>query len=187
MTLTVQLYTILAMLGTGAGMAWVYDLYTWARYKLRIRKFLTFILDVGYWIAFATMVLMVLYNVNEGRLRFTLFFAILFGGVLYFQFFSQPFLSIWDRLVLLIVQIVKFILHTLQIVLYQPVLWILMTLIGVIVRLSKGLWKVITVLTRWISRPFIVFFRRIYQLALALIRNIGKMIIQFFQKKPPDE
>lgn len=187
MTLSIQLHTLLSMVATGIGMAWVFDLYAWSRDKLRLRKILTFIFDIGYWIAFALTVLAVLYNVNEGRLRITLFFAILIGGLFYFQFLSRPFLQVWDRLIALLVRVLKFILRLIKIIIYNPIFWLVTTLFGVVLWLATGLWKVVATLSRWLSRPFIAFFRRIQQLSLALVHKIGKMIVQLFKRKPRDE
>ncbi len=187
MTLSIQLQTLLSMVATGMGMAWVFDLYTWCREKLHLRKILTFLFDIGYWIAFALTVLAVLYNVNEGKLRITLFFAILIGGFFYFQFLSRPFLKIWDGFVDLIIRIVKFIFRLVKILIYTPIFWLVSTLIGVMLWLATGLWKVVVTISRWMSRPFIAFFNRIHHLAIALVQKIGKMIVQLFKKKPRDE
>lgn len=187
MTLAVQLQTLLAMAATGVGMAWIFDLYTWTRQKIRIRKILTFIFDVGYWIAFALTVLLVLYNVNEGRLRVTLFFAILMGGILYFQILSKPFLKVWDGLVSIIVRTCKLIFRMLHLLIYTPIRWLILTVLGVLLWLSAGLWKVSSTLARWLSRPFILIYRKIHHLAIALVLKIGKMIVQLFKRKPRDE
>lgn len=187
MTLAIQFSTLMAMFGTGMAMAWVFDLYTWFRHRLHIRKGMTFVFDLLYWIVFAITVLLVLYSVNQGRIRIPIFLMMLIGGLIYFQFLSKPFLHLWEYVVTLITRFVHFVWRFLQIFLIRPVSWLVSTLLSLIVWTSTGLWKVIRVIFIWLSRPFIAIYRKVQQFVLALTRKIGKMIIQLLGRKPKDE
>lgn len=187
MTLTVQFHSLLAMAVAGISMAWAYDLYSWGRKLLRLRRWTTFILDVTYWVCFAVVVLLVLYRVNEGMVRIGLYAAILVGGILYFQFLSRPFLRIWDRCVALVVHIVRVIVRLLQVILWQPLVWIFTIVFGGIAWIGAGLWHVLRWAVRIVGSPLYAIYHRFVQFALAHARKIGKMIVHFVKRKPKDE
>lgn len=187
MRLSVQFLTILSMIGTGLGMAWLYDLYAWARKKLHLRFLLTFFFDVIYWLFFSFVVLFVLMKVNEGRLRVTLFFALFIGGILYFKIFSHPFMAVWDEIVRVVVALFRFIVRIIQMLLISPIKWILAGILTLVIGFCTGLWKGIWMLLRWFYRPFSFFFRLLKKFALALVRKVGKMIARLIKRKPRDE
>lgn len=171
MTLSVQVATLFSMIGAGMGMAWAYDLYTWARRKIRPHPFVTFIFDFFYWILFAFLVFLVLTKVNAGKIRIPLFFALLFGGIAYFRFFSEPFLAFWESFVNVMLRIVRVILHILYTLLYRPIRWIILTVFAIMTTIGLGLWNII---------------QKIGKLALALVYRLGKIITRI-GKKTNDE
>jgi spore cortex biosynthesis protein YabQ len=171
MTLSVQVATLFSMIGAGMGMAWAYDLYTWARRMIRPHPFVTFIFDLFYWILFAFLVFLVLTKVNAGKIRFTLFIALLFGGMVYFRFFSEPFLKLWEILVNGMLRIVRAILHILYNLFYRPIRWILLSVLAIMTTIGLGIWTLI---------------QKIGKLALALVSRLGKIITRI-GKKTKDE
>ncbi len=187
MTLTTQFSTLLAMALTGLSMAWIYDLYTWARAQIRLHKIFTFVFDIAYWVLFAITVLAVLYNVNQGKIRISILFSILIGGILYFQWISGPFMRVWNTIVALLVRIAKLIFRMITILLYRPVVWILTLVFGILMSIGTGLWKLLRWLFYWGSRPFIVISQKTSRLVLAEFRKVGKMIVHLVKKKPRDE
>lgn len=187
MTLSTQLSTLLAMTATGLSMAWIFDLYTWGRAQIRVHKIISFVFDLVYWVLFAFTVLAVLYYVNQGKIRISILFAILLGGILYFQLLSRPFLRIWNSIIAVIVRIVRFIYQLLLMLIYRPIVWVLTTLLGIAIGIGAGLWKLLRSILYWGSRPFIAISHNISRWVLAQFQKVGKMIVQLLKKKPHDE
>lgn len=187
MMLTIQFSTLLAMFGTGIAMAWVFDVYTWFRDRLHFKRWMTFILDVLYWIVFAITVLLILYSVNQGRIRLPIFFMLLLGGLLYFQLLSMPFLRLWELIVTIVMRLAHFLWRILQILLIRPITWIFSTLFSLIFWIGTGLWKVVTILFAWLGRPFIAIYRTVQHFVFALIQKLGKMVIRLLGRNPKDE
>jgi spore cortex biosynthesis protein YabQ len=77
------------MIGSGLGLGFFFDIYRVLTGKLEIKRWLIAILDIIYGLAAAVIVFRVLYYSNYGQLRFFIFFGLLLGIYLYYQWFSK--------------------------------------------------------------------------------------------------
>ncbi|CCQ93448.1 membrane hypothetical protein [[Clostridium] ultunense Esp] len=156
MSLAEQIATLLAVTGTGMGMALTYDWYGWFRRRLHLRGAILAFLDLLYWFLFALLFLFILIRVNGGQFRILLFFLLGFGGIIYFRFFSAPFLQGWDKAAILLLRISR---------------WMEELLFAV--------WKGVYLL---ILRPLQVLIRALVSFTLFILMGFGQIFGAFLRK-----
>ncbi|AIQ61799.1 spore cortex biosynthesis protein YabQ [Paenibacillus stellifer] len=149
----VQWMTLLYLAGAGAMMGFAFDAYRVLSQRLRFPGWLTAVLDLLYWLASALLVFRLLYEGNQGQLRFYAFLGLFLGVWVYFLIFS--------------VTVQKFVVMLIQVV--QRVWKLLVKLLGIVIGMPLiGIWR----LTRWTLRLLAAVLRRLLKLALWLTRPL---------------
>lgn len=150
---SVQWITLLYMLAAGACMGAAFDTYRVMSQKLRFPGWLIAVLDLSYWLASALLVFRLLYEGNQGQLRFYAFLGLFLGVWVYFLIFS--------------VMVQKFVVMLIQIV--DRTLRLLYKLLGILIGMPLlWLWKVLLWLLRLLGR----MVRFILKLLLKLTRPV---------------
>lgn len=94
MSLNNQFITMGLMIGSGLGLGFFFDIYRVLTGKLNLKRWVIAILDIVYGMVAAAAVFRVLYYSNFGQLRFFIFFALLLGIYIYYQWFSRKVIRI---------------------------------------------------------------------------------------------
>lgn len=150
MSLNVQFYSMIAMVGMGAYLGMALDTYHRFLYRGKSNKYLVFGTDILFWLFQALLVFYVLYIVNEGSLRFYLLLAILCGFAAYQSLLKSIYKKILEFIIQLVIRIYKIIVKLFQIFLVTPIKWIikvaillLLFIYGVLIRLIRVLYNVV--------------------------------------------
>ena len=148
MTLTIQFYTLLAMIGMGSGFGAALDTYSRFLNRSERKRWIVFIHDFLFWIIQGLLIFYVLFLVNEGEFRLYLFLALLCGFSAYqalFKGFYQRFLEI---LIILVIKLARFITNSVHMLIFLPIKWVIVSVIAIII----GIGKFVLALLKWAGK-----------------------------------
>ena len=182
MSLKVQFYSMIAMVGMGAYLGMALD--TYHRFLNRKRKkLLVYFTDILFWIFQGLLIFYVLYSVNEGELRFYILLAILCGFAAYQSLLQKLYKRILEFVIHIILRTINVIVRIVQAVVIQPVRWLIKVFIALIlfifhvfVRLIRVLYNVLFAILRFFARIIWFFVPK-------RVKNILFKIKGFFEKK----
>ncbi|AUJ60956.1 spore cortex biosynthesis protein YabQ [Bacillus velezensis] len=199
MTLTTQLYTMLAMTGMGAWLGASLDTYRLFVSRAKTARWLLFIHDILFWIVQGLLFFYVLLNVNEGELRVYIFLAVLLGIATYQSLFKRMYIKILKFAIHLAVSLYQFAKKLIQHVLFRPVLLLFKLLIGLITVISlysyrvsaffaKCLFKIVAFLLyplffllkqllKLLPEKWRLTFKRYFQKSAGFLQKSKKLII----------
>lgn len=147
MSLSVQFYSLLAMIGTGIVAAAMIDMIvtgtSYAGKNSIVSKYAV-ILEIIGWIIAGCWTFTILYAVRDGAWRIYDPFAQLSGILLYISFFHKP-IRLIGRIILLLI--------------IKPILFIFRAIISIISRIIFIIVKLFTFLTK----PFVTIFRKFHR------------------------
>ncbi|MET3197109.1 spore cortex biosynthesis protein YabQ [Bacillus sp. OAE603] len=159
MSLNVQFYSMVAMVGMGAYLGMALDTYHRFLYRGRSNKYLVFGTDILFWIFQSLLVFYVLYLVNEGALRFYLLLALLCGFAAYQSLLKSTYKKILEFTVQLVVRLYRIIVKIINVLIVIPIKWliqlvivILLFIYGVLIRLIHLLYNVVLSILRFFVR-----------------------------------
>ncbi|MGM7703726.1 spore cortex biosynthesis protein YabQ [Pseudalkalibacillus sp. Hm43] len=161
MSLNVQLYTILAMVGSGIWIGAALD--TYHRFQPRDRKWnwLRFINDIVFWILQALLIFYVLLQVNHGEVRIIIFLALLCGFAGYQSLLQKAYRKLLEFIIKVVIGIARMIRNIISALLIQPV---------------KVILKLLLTLSKMIGRLLLSILLFISGILLFPLRKIGLFI-----------
>ncbi|MFK3961824.1 spore cortex biosynthesis protein YabQ [Guptibacillus hwajinpoensis] len=125
MTLTVQFYTMVAMVAMGVWLGIAMDTYSRFLHPDRSKSLWLYANDIVFWLLQGLVIFYVLYLVNEGELRFYVFLAILCGYAAYRSLFQPLYRRLLERIILISIAIIRFVKSLFIYLIYQPIRFIL--------------------------------------------------------------
>jgi spore cortex biosynthesis protein YabQ len=152
------------MMGSGLGLGFFFDIYRVLTGKLEIKRWLIAIFDIIYGLAAAVAVFRVLYYSNYGQLRFFIFFGLLLGIYLYYQWFSK----ITIRIVVKVISLVQWLWN---VFIVRPILAlykVLLIFLGFFKALTIFFYKIMLQLTYplWFLTLWLIrFIKRLFHLS----------------------
>ncbi|MFD4931101.1 spore cortex biosynthesis protein YabQ [Peribacillus butanolivorans] len=182
MTLTIQFYTLLAMIGMGSCFGAALDTYNRFLKRSVRKRWIVFLHDFLFWIIQGLLIFYVLFLVNEGEFRLYLFLALLCGFSAYQALFKGVYQRFLEFLILLVIKVVRFLTKSVQMLIFLPIKWVIVTAISIII----GLGRFVLVLLKWIGKIILfilnVFWKplkwiltRIWNLLPVFVtKNVGK-------------
>ncbi len=157
MSIGIQLQTVVSMALCGCVMGICFDTYQYFREKGRFPGWLTFILDLFFWLGSIGAVFYVLVEVNQGIVRFPIFLSILLGAWLYFVLGSKAYIQLLSAVIKFGKWLYRTVLSIIDALIVRPVLFvyrlilmILTFILSVIMAIGKFIWRIILV----VSSPF---------------------------------
>ncbi|MFC0296591.1 spore cortex biosynthesis protein YabQ [Geobacillus jurassicus] len=174
MNVSLQLYTMLAMIGMGGwlGMAW--DAYSRLFKRHERAHWLVFVNDVLFWTVQAFIVFYVLLLVNEGELRFYLFLALLCGYAAYQSLLRSWYVRVLEWLIGLAVRFGQALAQLFRVMIIRP-----LVLLGqMALALLLFAWRLLL----WIARFLLLAAWKTICLLFAPLRWTGIII---WRRVPP--
>lgn len=185
MTLTVQFYTLLAMVIMGTIFGASLDVYQRFLQREARKRWLVFINDILFWVIQGFCIFYILFLVNHGELRFYLLLALLLGFSAYQALLKNSFLKMLEFCIRMIKAVSLFIKRTFMLLIFRPIKWIILLVLSFILfifRLVAGLVKIAGKMLLWIlktlSYPFIWIGKGLF---LFLPKSARKSILKWSQ------
>lgn len=186
MTLTTQLYTMLAMIGVGAWLGAAIDTYGRFLKREKRAKWIVFIHDILFWLLQGLIAFYVLLLVNEGELRFYILIALVCGFAAYQSLFRYFYLSLLETIIQLVINLYRFLAKLVKALVIKPIQLLVQALIIILL----GIWKFIhstlrlLLLVVWrIVKICALPFRWIGMLVWKLVPKVVKKYLQILFKK----
>ena len=187
MTLTVQFYTLLAMIGMGSIFGATLDTYQRFLKRGHRNRWIVFINDILFWMIQGLIIFYVLFLVNHGELRFYFCWHLYAGFQAYQALMKRLYLGLLEMLIRFFVLTTKFIIKLFQILIYQPVRGIILFMLALLVfigriflTLVKIIWTVLLWLLKVIFKPIILIFKG---LGYFVPNPVKKIVEQFWNQR----
>ncbi|MCF6411911.1 spore cortex biosynthesis protein YabQ [Pseudalkalibacillus salsuginis] len=151
MSLDVQLYTILTMVGGGIWIGIALDTYQRFQTGKKRWNWLRFINDIIFWFLQALIIFYVLLQINQGELRVIIFLALLCGFACYRSLLQSAYKKLLEIIISVVVWIGKMIKNIFYAFFIQPVKLILNLLLS----LSKMIGRLLISIPLFIAGIFL--------------------------------
>jgi len=159
MSLNVQFYSMVAMVGMGAYLGMALDTYHRFLYRGRSNKFIVFGTDILFWILQGLLVFYVLYLVNEGALRFYLLLALLCGYAAYKSLLQSIYKRILEFMIQLVIRIYLITVKLVKIFMIIPIKWLIHVIILILLFIYSVLIRLIRLLYNFVLSILLFFVR----------------------------
>ncbi|RST57740.1 spore cortex biosynthesis protein YabQ [Siminovitchia terrae] len=205
MSLPVQFYTLLAMIGMGSLFGATLDTYQRFLKRGKRKRWIVFLNDLLFWFIQGILIFYVLFLVNSGEVRFYLFLALLCGFSAYQALFKQIYLKLLESLIQLVRAIARFIYRTAYLLVYKPfkglyllIIAIILYVYGLLLSLVKIVWIMVKWLVKTVFKPFVWMLNKVIPESVKLFvaqlrktiagylkgsKNIIIKALNFFRKK----
>ncbi len=124
MTLSTQFVTLLSMIGMGISFAASFDTYNRFLQRATRGTVLVFVNDVLFWCIEAIVLFWVLFQANEGELRFYLLIALACGYAAYQSLLRKLYLNLLETTIAFIIRLAKITKQLFILFLVRPVYWL---------------------------------------------------------------
>jgi spore cortex biosynthesis protein YabQ len=182
MTLSVQFYTMLAMVGMGSVFGATLDTYNrFLNRKIR-RRWLVFLNDVLFWILQALFIFYILFSVNFGEVRFYIFVALLCGFAGYQALLKALYKALLERTIQGCISFYNFLVKMVKNLIYSPIKWLVLLLVTILIGFGKGIWAVISALTKAIIAILKIVFTPLLWVVKLISSLIPKNLKKFVEK-----
>ncbi|WP_408008885.1 spore cortex biosynthesis protein YabQ [Pseudalkalibacillus sp. A8] len=157
MSLNVQLYTILAMVGSGIWIGAALD--TYQRFQTRNKRWnwLRFINDIIFWFLQALIIFYILLQVNQGEVRVIIFLALLCGFACYRSLLQSAYKKLLENIISVVVWIGKMIKNIFYTFFIHPVKLILNLLLSLSKMIGRLLISILLFVTGILLFPLKAF------------------------------
>jgi spore cortex biosynthesis protein YabQ len=143
MTLSTQFLTMLSMVGMGSLFGAMFDTYQRFLNRPKRKQWIVFFNDLLFWIIQALIIFYSLFLVNNGELRFYIFFALLCGFAAYQSIFKGVYLWFLELFISTVISIYKFLMNTLRMLVVKPVVGLIQLAIFMILLFGRGLFTLV--------------------------------------------
>ena len=204
MSLTVQFYTMIAMVSVGSWLGAAIDTYGRFLQREKRAKWFTFINDVLFWLLQGLITFYVLLLVNEGELRFYILIALLCGYAAYQALLKNVYLRGLELIIQWSITSYKVIERIVQALILRPIQLIVQATIVFLIAIGKALynlgrmlviliWKVLLIilwpvkviglplwkLTPTFVKKYLVFFITKLEVIYEIIKNKTIKVINY--------
>jgi spore cortex biosynthesis protein YabQ len=185
MSLTVQFYTMLAMIGMGSYFGAALDTYSRLFNRTKRNLFVRGVNDILFWILQALLIFYVLYLVNNGEIRFYIFLALLCGFAFYQSLLKKIYTRFLEYCIRMIIQFCRFAAKLMSNLIIKPVVLLFTFIFSTILMLGKLLWRLLQVLfkviisiLKIILRPFTYLGKYVWKAFLKSFKIKGYNIFK---------
>lgn len=182
MTLSTQFLTLITMALSGFYLGVAQETFRRFTVYWKGRLFLTYFLEILFWMTQAGILFYILYRVNQGELRIYIVLACLFGFSAYQALAKQIYKRLLERLIRIFKAIYQGIEKLIKMMLISPLRWIFFTFYRMIKAILIGVMKIITWLFLFLFTPFRWIGTGLFRLSPKPIQNFFLQIAGFYSK-----
>ncbi|WP_033826385.1 spore cortex biosynthesis protein YabQ [Bacillus andreraoultii] len=182
MSLTVQFYTMIAMIGMGSYFGAALDTYSRLFNRSKRNVYIRAINDILFWILQVLLIFYVLYLVNNGEIRFYIFLALLCGFAFYQSLLKNIYTRLLEQIIHVTIRTYRFGVNLFSNLLVKPIVMLLTFLLSVVVLIGKLLlriiliiWKIIYTIYKIIMKPFRYLGKYIWKAVPKSVRIKGNI------------
>lgn len=187
MTLHTQFMTMGAMVVGGMYVGFANETFRRFVPLWKRSNFLTYSLEILFWLVQTAVLYYFLYTINYGELRFYLLFALIFGFMLYLALFQ----TIYVKVLNFFINVIKNIFITLYKLCMMPILYISRLLFKTFMFIIHLVMKILRVLFNSLIKPLVrwILPKKVYKfiskkgaLCSTMVNRLYKKLLTFFRK-----
>ncbi|WP_188456137.1 spore cortex biosynthesis protein YabQ [Virgibacillus oceani] len=180
MTLSVQFMTMIAMVLAGFYLGIIQDTYRRFTRHWKGKVFLTYFIEVLFWLSQTLILFYVLFRVNAGELRFYVFLACLLGFAAYQALAANLYKRLLERVIKIVLVCLRFIKKLVQMIIINPIKFVIQTLITVILFIGHVLVTILLFILKLLYTPLKWVFMTIYRFLPKKIQNFLHKLAGFY-------
>lgn len=169
MTLHTQLIAMIAMILGGLYIGFATETFRRVVDKWRDYIIVRYGFEVVYWILQTCVLFYLLYRVNDGEIRLFIGLACLLGYSMYIVLCQPWYRKFLEVLINVIRTLVSWTTHCLEVLIFQPIIWLLRVLFTLLTGIYHVLFKLLYIL----SYPIVLLLKR--YLPEQFLKNISKL------------
>ena len=182
MSVSTQFYTMLSMIAMGSFFGASLDTYQRFLNRKNRKRLIVFVNDILFWIIMGLISFYVLFLVNYGELRFYLILALLCGFSAYQALLKKFYLRVLEAFIHFTKETIRLLYRLFITLIYSPIKWIVLFLIGVILFLSRVLLTLVKFIGKVLLWVLKVVFYPIKLIGKGLLHLIPKQVKEAFRK-----
>ncbi|WP_335872106.1 spore cortex biosynthesis protein YabQ [Bacillus sp. 2205SS5-2] len=186
MSLTIQFYTMIAMIGMGGFFGASLDTYHRFLKRSERNRWIVFVHDVLFWLMQGLLIFYILYLINYGEIRFYIFIALICGFSGYQALVKSYYISLLEFMIRLVVAFYEFCAKMFLVLVFRPLRWLIFLIISFLITLGKGLYsltlgvlRIVWFLLKLILSPIYLMFKLIWNV---LPKSLKKILNKYYNK-----
>lgn len=180
MTLSVQFLTLIAMVSSGFYLGIVQETFRRFTPYWKSSIFLTYLLEITFWLTQTGIIFYVLFRVNAGELRLYVFLACLLGFSMYQVFGKVVYKRILESIIRIATSIIRFLKNLIQGLIITPILWIIKLIIRITVSIITLIGTIIFFVLKLLLTPFAWILMGLYRLMPNNFKNFLHKLAGFY-------
>ncbi|MFC4024114.1 spore cortex biosynthesis protein YabQ [Oceanobacillus longus] len=180
MTLSVQFLTLIAMVSSGFYLGIIQETFRRFTPYWKNSIFLTYFLEISFWLTQTGIIFYVLFRVNAGELRLYVFLACLLGFSMYQVFAKSIYKIALEWIIQITTAIYRFFKSLFQGLIITPISWIIKLILRIIVSIITLLGSIILFILKMILTPFGWIAIGMYKVAPNRFKNFLHKIAGFY-------
>ncbi|WP_156289998.1 spore cortex biosynthesis protein YabQ [Oceanobacillus salinisoli] len=182
MTLSVQFLTMISMVASGFYLGMILDTFRRFTPYWKHNIFLTYFMEICFWLMQTIILFYVLFQVNSGEIRFYVFVACLLGFSIYQALAQNVYKRLLEYMIRIIASVYRFCRRVVQVLIISPITWLFTLIITIILGTVRILWKIILFITKLLITPIRWILQMIYRILPKSFQNFLKQIAGFYSK-----
>lgn len=173
MTLSVQFMTIISMIIGGFYLGIMLDTFRRFTVYWKNNNFLTYFLEIFFWLVQMFILFYILFRMNAGEVRFYIIVACLLGFAMYKALAAPLYKKVLEQVIRAFLWMYNLIIKVLDMIIITPLKWVLHIVITVLIFFLQLLVTCSLFILKLIFYPF----KLLFQLAYSLLPNKFKKYI----------
>lgn len=175
MSLTVQFYSLITMIGAGVYLGCMFDTLERFSCHWKDNRVLSYVIEISFWLLQTLCLFYILILVNEGEIKVYLLVAILIGFYTYQQLVAQRYRRFLEHVINVLRAVYQFCYRCVQVLFVMPFLWLIHLLMALVlflfqlcVSVIKSVWRILSFIIRLALKP----------IWLVMPKNAKKYLVQ---------
>ncbi|QQZ09502.1 spore cortex biosynthesis protein YabQ [Heyndrickxia vini] len=182
MSLATQFYTMLAMISMGSFFGATLDTYNRFLKRSVRKRWIVFIHDVMFWLLQGLLIFYILFLVNFGEIRFYIFVALVCGFAAYQALMKTTYLKLLETIIYVTITIVSFLKDIFTALIYNPLKWMIILFITILVGIGKGLYSLVQFILKVLLLMVKILFKPIIWIGKILWRVFPTSVKKYIEK-----
>ncbi|WP_339230720.1 spore cortex biosynthesis protein YabQ [Oceanobacillus sp. FSL K6-2867] len=164
MSLSIQFLTMITMVLSGFYLGIVQETFRRLTYYWKRRVFITYFLEISFWLTQTAIILYVLFRVNAGEIRVYVILACLLGFSIYQVLAKSTYKRLLEWMIRITAAVYRFFSNLLHTLIISPISWTVRTLFRLIFWMFTLITTIILFILKIALTPFVWIGKGIYQL-----------------------
>lgn len=142
--------------------------------------FLTYLMEISFWLSQTMLLFYILYRVNAGELRFYVFLALLLGFASYQALAADVYKKLLEHIIKIALSVYRFIARLIYMIVIKPIIFVFTLFFSAIAYILQVLFIVLLTIVKIIFAPFKWLLQFLYRIQPEIIKNFLHKIAGFY-------